>query len=342
MPSRRSVVTAALGLGAAVGLAHLFRANHSLPPTDLAAEARFRELQARALRRYAVAADSRQITIDDPALDVHVLDVGEGAPILFLHGGNSVAAGWIPLLGKLDGYRKLAPDRPGCGLTTKLDYSGIDLREHATAFVGAVMTALGLERASIVGNSMGGYFALVFALSQPERVDKLVLIGEPAGSAPTIRVANRLVGTRIVNSALFLTVLEPGPETMRNSLRNMLVAHPERVSSELFECLTAGAVLPGAAESWITMNETLFRPRGAGLFSGSSTLSYALRPELGRLRAPTLLLWGERDTFGPPSLGEEMAKLMVDGRCVVVPDAGHLPWLDNVDLCAEHIRLFLA
>jgi pimeloyl-ACP methyl ester carboxylesterase len=71
-------------------------------------------------------------------------------------------------------------------------------------------------------------------------------------------------------------------------------------------------------------------------------LSYALRPELGRLRAPTLLLWGERDTFGPPSLGEEMAKLMVDGRCVVVPDAGHLPWLDNVDLCAEHIRLFLA
>lgn len=341
MPSRRAIVTSVVGIGAAAGLVHLFRANHSIPPSDPSAEARFRDLQARALARHGVDATSTQIELDDPPLSVHVLDTGDGTPVLFLHGGNSVAAGWIPLLAKLDGYRRLAPDRPGCGLTTKLDYSGIEVREHAIAFVRSVMTALGLERASIIGNSMGGYFALVFALSHPERVAKLVLMGEPAGSAPTIRVANRLVGTRIINSALFLTVLTPGPETMRNSLSNMLVAHPERVSSELFECLTAGAMLPGAAESWITMNETLFRPRGAGLFSGSSTLSYALRPELGRLRAPTLLLWGDRDTFGPPSLGEEMAKLMVDGRCVVIPDAGHLPWLDNVDLCAEHIRSFL-
>jgi pimeloyl-ACP methyl ester carboxylesterase len=245
-------------------------------------------------------------------------------------------------LAKLDGYHLLAPDRPGCGLTTKFNYSNVSLRDHATAFVGSVMDALGLNEAVIVGNSMGGYFALAFALSHPDRVSKLILLGEPAGSAPDIRVANRLVGTRIINSALFLSVLKPGPETMRNSLRNMLLAHPERVSDELFDCLTAGAVIPGAAESWITMNESLFRPSGVGLFSGASTLSYALRPELTTLRTPTLFLWGDRDTFGPPTLGKEMAALMPEARCEVIPDAGHLPWVDDAELCAQHMRAVLA
>ncbi len=341
MPSRRTVVGSVLGLGVVGGLGHLFRANHTLPPADAFAEQRFRESLARVLASYGVPAASRQITISDPPLDVHVLEVGEGEAVLFLHGGNSVAAGWIPLLAKLGGYRAFAPDRPGCGLTTKFNYTNVALREHAVAFVRSTMDALGLARAAIVGNSMGGYFALAFALSDPERVSKLVLIGEPAGSAPAVRLANRLVGTRIVNSALFLSVLKPGEATMRNSLRNIIVAHPERVPDELVDCLTAGSLIPGAAESWITMNETLFRPRGAGLFSGASTLSYALRPELVRLRAPTLLLWGERDTFGPPTLGKEMAALMPVGHCEVIPDAGHLPWLDDTDLVAQHVRTFL-
>jgi len=341
MPSRRTVVTSVLGLGVAGGLGYLFRANHTLPPADASAEQRFREALARALASYGVSATSRRLTIPDPALDVHVLEAGEGEPVLFVHGGNSVAAGWIPLLAKLDGYHAFAPDRPGCGLTTKFNYTNVALREHAVAFVRSTMDALGLTRAAIVGNSMGGYFALAFALSDPDRVSKLVLIGEPAGSAPNIRVANRLVGTRIVNSALFLSVLKPGESTTRNALRNMLVAHPERVPDVLVDCLTAGSMIPGAAESWITMNETLFRPRGAGLFASESTLSYALRPELGRLRAPTLLIWGERDTFGPPTLGKEMAALMPVGHCEVIPDAGHLPWLDDADLVAQHVRTFL-
>jgi hypothetical protein len=58
-------------------------------------------------------------------------------------------------------------------------------------------------------------------------------------------------------------------------------------------------------------------------------------------RANHSLLWGERDTFGPPSLGEEMAALMPDARCEVIPDAGHLPWLDDASLCAERVRSFV-
>jgi len=342
MPSRRRVVQSMIGVGLAGGAGVLYRANHAIPPEDPAAVELYRQLQQGALQRYQVAAASRQITIASPALNVHVIEAGSGEPMLFLHGGNSVAASWIPLLAQLTNHHLFAPDRPGCGLTTKLSYAGVPLRGHATEFVGSVLDALGLQRASVVANSMGGYFALVFALAHPERVTSLILMGEPAGSAPNIRVANRLVGTRIVNSALFATVLDPGPETMRNSLANMLVAHPERIASELVDCLTAGSELPGAKESWITLNEGFFRPRGAGLFSGASTLTYALRSELAGLAVRTLLLWGERDTFGPPTLGEEMARLMPNADCVVVPDAGHLPWLDDVDFCAQHMLEFLA
>jgi pimeloyl-ACP methyl ester carboxylesterase len=181
MPSRRAVLLSVPVLAAAGGAGYLFQANHSIPPADPLAEERFRELQALAMAHYGLPGVSKHLPLADSSLTVHAIDAGQGDPVLFLHGGNSVAAGWIPLLALLsDRYRTLAPDRPGCGLTTKLDYSGVPFRAHAVEFVRDVMDALGLEVASLVGNSMGGYFALVFALAEPERVSKLVLVGEPA------------------------------------------------------------------------------------------------------------------------------------------------------------------
>ena len=188
---------------------------------------------------------------------------------------------------------------------------------------------------------MGGYFGLIYALSHPERVSKLILVGEPAGSAPQTRFTYRLVGTRMINSALFATVLKPGPDTVRKGFANMLVADIRRVPFDYLECMTAGAMIPGAVQSWITLVESVYSPAGAGLFSGSSTLTYKLRPELPNLAPQTLLLWGEKDAMGSPRLGVEMARLMKNGRCDVIPDAGHVAWLDQLDLCADKIGAFL-
>ena len=69
-------------------------------------------------------------------------------------------------------------------------------------------------------------------------------------------------------------------------------------------------------------------------------LTYALRPELAQLRPPTLFLWGDKDTFGPPALGMELAALAPNARCVVVQDAGHLPFWDQPELCAQ-LMLYL-
>jgi pimeloyl-ACP methyl ester carboxylesterase len=336
------MVLSALGLGVAGGTAYLFSANHNIPPADPAAEQRFRDAHDAMLARYGVPAISQFYDIDDPRLRVHVIEAGQGAPVLLIHGGNSVAATWIPLLAKLhQRFQLYAPDRPGCGLTTMFSYLGVPLRAHAIAFMNSVMDSLHLSQAALVGNSMGGYFCLVYALAHPERVSRLVLVGEPAGSAPNIPLANRLVGTRIINSGLFASVLKPGPRAMRSSLERLLVADVGRVPPADIDCLALGSMIPGASESWITLMEDIFKPPGAGLFSAASTLTYALRPELGGLKPPTLMLWGEKDTFAPPSVGQQMARLMPDGRCEVIPDAGHLAWFDQTDICAEQISSFL-
>jgi len=340
MLNRRTVLLSLLGLGAGGGTSYLFKTNHVLPAADPVAEKRFRDLQNQVLARYGVPASSQFYEISTPRLRLHVIESGQGEPVVFIHGGNSVAAGWIPLLARLhERFHLFAPDRPGCGLTTMFNYLHVSLRPHAVAFVGAVMEVLQLPRAAIVGNSMGGYFALAFALAHPERVSKLVLVGATAGSTP-IPLANRLIGTRIINSALFASVLKPGPRAMRNGFENLLVADVSRVPGDLLDCLTAGSLIPGAKESWITMMESVFTPEGAGLFAPRSTL-HALRPELGGLKPPTLLLWGDHDTFGAPALGQEMARLMPNGRCDVIRDAGHLAWIDQPDICAERIGSFL-
>src|SRR5262249_30029099 len=158
----------------------------------------------------------------------------------------------------------------------------------------------------------------------------LVLIGEPAGSAPTTRFSHRLLGTRIINSVLFATALKPGPEAVRNRFERLLVADISRVSPDYLECMKAADAIPGSVQSWITLVENACSPPGTCLFSGSSTLTYKLRPELPNLTVPTLFLWGEKDTFGPPRLGQEMAAIMPNARCEVVRDAGHVAWLDQL------------
>jgi pimeloyl-ACP methyl ester carboxylesterase len=343
---RRTFLLSLLGGGAAVGGIAAYRGLHALPPRDPDADARFQRLQSALLHAEGVPAVSRFLDVPRPPLRVHVIEAGAGDPVVLIHGGNSVAIGWLPLLARLHSrFHLFAPDRPGCGLTTMFDYQGVDLRAHAVAFVTGLLDGLGLPRATLLANSMGGFFALAFAIAEPARVSKLVLLGEPAGSGVIPSRFHRMVGTRMLNTLLYSTVMRPPTDAagMRKGLaRAGLVADPGRVSEALLECLAAGARLPGAVVSWITMVERVFAPAGVGVFATRTTATWALRPELRRITAPTLFLWGDKDPLGTPDVGRELSALMPRARVEVVPDAGHLPWLDQPDFCAKQIVSFLA
>ncbi|MDP5225703.1 MULTISPECIES: alpha/beta hydrolase [Arthrobacter] len=313
---------------------------------DRPGSADFMHLQRQALASYGVEATSRYLTLGSPPLRAHVLEAGRGGKaVLLVHGGNSSSASWLPLLpGRVDHFSLHLVDRPGCGLTGPFDYRGVDLKAHGAGFLKHVCDGLGLGPVSIVGNSMGGYFALCLALAHPEYVKKLVLLGEPAGSSPTAGRFHRMVGTRGLNSLLYATALRPPHDAagVRASWRKArLVTHPERVPEELGDCLAAGSRLPGASRSWTTMVEQVFVPPGRGLMARDLIATYALRPELSRITAPALFLWGRQDPLGPPEAGQALASLMPHARLQVVEDAGHLPWIDQPDVCTEAVTAFL-
>lgn len=296
----------------------------TMPSIHGAVTQAFEQAQERVLSSFGIAARSRYVQLQAPPLRAHVLEAGTGEPVVLLHGGNAVAVQLAPVMAALQGtFQIFAPDRPGCGLTDRFEYRGVSLREHAVQFVTSVLDALDLPRATLIANSMGGYWALVFALAYPERVAKLVLVGEPAGSAPP----RGPFPARPTDG-------QPTLDGMRAYYAERLVAHSERVSADMLEASHAAALLPGAAQAWDTMLETIRHERLG--------LTYALRPELAHLRPATLFLWGDRDAFGPPALGAEMAELAPRARCVVVQDAGHLPFWDQPEPCAEAIREFLA
>ena len=265
-----------------------------------------------------MSARSRYVTLDKPALTAHVLEAGKGDPVLFLHGGIATAAHFARLMQPLQHqFHLFAIDRTGCGLTDKIDFSGIALREHVVDFVAGVMDGLQLPRAAIVANSLGGLWALLFALARPERVTKLLLFGEPAGSGP---MAARLP-----------------PEPPQHSIENIRaiyqhrVANVDRLPIELLEAGLASARLPGVSLARRTWGEQ----------SQGRVTTYHLRPELKKLGPHTLFAWGDKDIYGPPAWGQEMAAIAPRARCEVLSDAGHWPWFDQPELCARLTVEFL-
>lgn len=304
-----------------------------------AAEDAFIAAQDRLFQETGTQVRSHFLTISEPAARVqrvHVLEAGRDGtpPALLLHGGNSVAAGLEPLLGLLsDDLHLYAPDRPGCGLTDKLDYHGVPFREHAIAFIDSVLDGLKLKRASLVGNSISGYWALVYALAHPERVERLVMLGEPAGSARHPSFRHRILGTPGLNRLLYATILKPRRERTRQQL-SAVVAHPERISEAFLDMAYTAAKLPGAQLAWLSMVELVNPPTWA------PRLTYALRPELSRIQCPTLFIWGDRDAC-PPRWGRELCQIIPQSHLDVIDDAGHLPWLDAPQQVADLMRTFL-
>ncbi len=270
---------------------------------------------------------------------VEAYDCHESAcPTLLIHGGLSDAGEWFAVARHIpDGI--VIPDRPGCGLSFRIDYSGYDgahYRRAAEEWLCALVEGLGARRVNIVANSMGGYFATAFASSHAERLRKLVFVGAPAGLDRPIPLFLRLWGNRIVGRGIGRMVLTmKSAEAVRKRVFPILSAHPERVPIEFLEVALAAQKLPGAELASRSMLRTVLDWRGW-------RKSMMMRDVLAAVDVPTLFVWGDRDAFAPPASGEDMAERMPDARIEVMPDAGHLPHIDQPDAVGRVIADFLS
>lgn len=261
---------------------------------------------------------------------------GDGpCPTVLIHGGMSEASEWSLLAGRLPGHIMIL-DRPGCGLSYSIDYGRVDnFRHAAAAWLSELIDAFGCDQVNLVGNSMGGYFAMAFAMAHPERVRRLVQVGAPPGfDRKTVPLFIRLLGNPIVGPVLG-KMTTTNPETFRKRVLSNLVAHPEAVPTELITIMMAAETIPGASRASRTMLRAWFTLRG-------TRPHMMIREDIARLAVPTLFMWGESDSFVPPAIGREVAGTMPDASIDVISGVGHVPYLEKPDVIAAKMSAFLA
>lgn len=243
--------------------------------------------------------------VDAGGIRTHYHDVGEGAPVVMLHGsgpGVSAWANWqhaIPALSR--DRRVLALDIVGFGHTDRPEDVTYSLRTW-TDHVWSFLDALGLDRVSLVGNSLGGRIALQMAEDDQDRLDRIVLMGAPG------------VGMTITDGLQALRAYEPSPEAMRHLLRTYFAVDPDLITDDLVRIRYEASAAPGAHEAYRLM---FFDPRHQGGQLGIS------EEQVRAVTRPTLLVHGREDRIVPVDVAWNMLRLLPDADLHVFSGCGH-------------------
>lgn len=291
------------------------------------------------VREHAVTASPSFVRVNgigSNGLPTFVLEAGSGTPVLFVHGTPATSVVWVPLLGRLPGVRAYAVDRPGHGLTGAFDYSAVaDLRNHAVRFLESLLDALGLEKVVVAGNSMGGLWCLWLALDRPSRVSAILQLGAPPG----------LIGDRLPRifgplsvpwiARLMRRLDPPSPSATRRMFR-MMGDPPALLTDAFTDAFAKSQRLPNVEGGTTRMIQQFVRFPGR-LVGRRLWLD---ETELGRIRQPTLFVWGRRDFVGNPEFGQRVVDMMPDAQLAVMGQ-GHLPWLQDTTRVTEEIGRFL-
>jgi pimeloyl-ACP methyl ester carboxylesterase len=252
-------------------------------------------------------------TIDAGGIETSYLEAGSGETVLMLHGsgpGVSALANWqhnIPTLAQR--FHVLAPDIVGFGTTERPEDIVYSLRTW-TDHVWAFMDARGMEKASVIGNSLGGRIALQMATDQPDRIAKMVLMGTPGvGMTPTEGLAA-------------LRAYEPSHDAMRELLRNYFAVDPAMITDELVQIRYEASIADGAYEAYRAM---FFDPRHAGSELGIT------EDEVRAIATPTLLIHGREDKVVALQVSVAMLGLLPNADLHVFSACGHWTQIERAD-----------
>ncbi|NEU55464.1 alpha/beta fold hydrolase [Halorussus sp. MSC15.2] len=308
--------------------------HHAADPSDEAKP--YVEALADVCDHYDVDVESQYATLSDPASKVHYLTAGEGPPLLLLHGLSTNGATWVPMFDALtDHFTVYAPDRPGRGLSTAVDYRETGFRQFGVEYLADLLDALGIEETAVVGNSLGGFQSLALAVDYPERVRRLCLVGAPAGLSRSIPPLFRVLDLPLVGDWLFDFIEAESVADARDAYRRINVEDDSALPDAYFEPGLVAEDLPGQRESLRSLMETLGTMRGM-------RPQFDLREAVSGIETPTRFVWGTEDYFWSPSVGRPVASTMANADFVTLNDHGHMPWLEPDDDATEAVVEFLS
>jgi pimeloyl-ACP methyl ester carboxylesterase len=263
--------------------------------------------------------------IDVAGLRLHVHDIGprDAPAVIMLHGFGSSLDTWDAWASGLsDKFRVITYDLPGFGLTGP-DPTGDYTDARSVQVLLALMDRLGIARANVIGNSMGGKLAWTFAAEHPERVAKLVLVSPDGFASPGFEYGKK-------PDVPFVVKLLP---------------------YVLPTFMLRGSLEPAYADRAVMTDGLLDRYRDMMLAPGVRAAIVArmqqYMPEdpeaqLHRITAPTLLVWGEKDGMIPSSNAQDYLRAIPNSRLVSFPDIGHIPQEEAPVRSLAAVRQFLA
>lgn len=262
--------------------------------------------------------------VEVAGIRLHVRDSGprDAPALILLHGFGSSLHTWEEWGRALAGrYRVIRFDLPGSGLTGP-DPTGNYTDGRAMVILAALMDRLGVDRANLIGNSVGGRIAWRYAAENPSRVDRLVLIspdgfasrGFGYGVRPTVPASLRLLRYCL---PLFM---------VRMSLKPAY-GDPAALSDETVNRYRDLMLGPGVRDAMLDRLE--------------QTILTDPEPVLRLISAPTLLLWGEKDAMIPVGNAAEYLRLVPGSVLAALPGLGHVPFEEAPARSLEPVRSFL-
>lgn len=253
---------------------------------------------------------------------LHYEEAGQGTAVVMLHGGGPGASGTsnfgpnLPVFAER--FRTLVVDQPGYGKSDKPEIKGNYFTFAADALA-ALLDELGIGRVHLVGNSLGGGTAVRFALSNPGRAGRLVLMG-PGGLSLNVFAPDPTEGVRRL--AEFAAPPGPSREKMAAFLRT-LVFDQRLVTEELIDERYAAACDPDSLRAMASM--------GASFFDPASYEEGLLWREAHRLRNRVLLIWGREDRVNPVDGALVAMKMIRRAQLHVFGGCGHWVQLEKAD-----------
>ncbi len=269
--------------------------------------------------------DGQSTYVDVEGVRLHVRDSGsrDAAAVILLHGFGSSLHTWEPWAQTLaPRFRVIRIDLPGSGLTGA-DPTNNYTDARALRVLVALMNRLGVTRASIIGNSIGGRIAWKMAAVHPDRVDKLVLIapdgfaspGFAYGIPPKVPAALQLMRVALPKWMLRLNLAPAYGDASRLTEANVKRYH---------DLIRAPRV---RTATLARMGQTVLEPP---------------EPWLAKITAPTLLLWGEQDAMIPIGNAQDYLSAIPNAVLVSLPGLGHVPFEEAPAAALVPVEAFLS
>ncbi|SFP53017.1 2-hydroxy-6-oxonona-2,4-dienedioate hydrolase/2,6-dioxo-6-phenylhexa-3-enoate hydrolase [Geopseudomonas sagittaria] len=252
-------------------------------------------------------------------LRLHYNDVGEGEVVIMLHGSGAGATGWANFHRNVDafvaaGYRVILLDCPGFGKSDPILTAEPRFVVNAR-YTKGLMDALDIDKAHLVGNSMGGGSSLAFAVEFPERLNKLILMGAGGVGKTSLFTPLPMEGIKL----LFQVYREPTLDNLKKML-NVFVYDASALTEELVQ---------------LRLNSILANPQHLENFLKSVELSQFnfgdFSANLPDIRHQTLITWGRDDRFVPIDWSLKLLNGIPNSRLHVFSQCGHWAQWEHAD-----------